>query len=91
MSITRLRDGRHLEVNEAAVRHGGFTREEMLGRTKAELGLWVAPEQREAMLQQLRRAGQRPRLRGDVPDADRRRRQLLVNSQVITFGGEPAC
>ena len=25
------------------VRHSGYTREEMLGRTKAELGLWVAP------------------------------------------------
>ena len=57
MSITRLADGVHLEVNEAAVRHSGFTREEMLGRTKADLGLWVAPEQREAHAPAARRAG----------------------------------
>src|SRR5687768_4206884 len=37
MSITRLPDGIHLEVNDAAVRHSGFTRDEMLGRTKADL------------------------------------------------------
>ena len=41
MSITSLRDHRHLEVNEAAVRHSGYSREEMLGHTKPELGFWV--------------------------------------------------
>ena len=49
MSIVGLRDGRHLDVNNAAVRHSGYSREEMLGRTKAELGFWVAPERREEM------------------------------------------
>jgi PAS domain S-box-containing protein len=38
MTITSLPEGRHLEVNDAAVRHGGYTREELLGRTKLELG-----------------------------------------------------
>jgi PAS domain S-box-containing protein len=40
MSITRLVDGHHLDVNEAALRHSGYTRDEMLGRTKAELGFF---------------------------------------------------
>jgi two-component sensor histidine kinase len=57
MSITSLHDYRHLEVNEAAVRHSGFTRAELLGRSKAELGLWVAREQREEMLRRLREEG----------------------------------
>ncbi len=88
MSITSLRDHRHLEVNEAAIRHGGYSREEMLGKSKMEL--WVTDEQRERMLRLLHQEG---RVR-DFEVAFRTRageeRRLLVNSEVITFGGEPA-
>ena len=90
MSITRLADGVHLEVNEAAVRHGGFTREEMLGRAKADLGLWVALEQREAMLQQLHARGQVRDFEVTFRTRTGTLRRLLVNSQVMRFGGEPA-
>jgi PAS domain S-box-containing protein len=89
MTITSLRDHRHLEVNEAAVRHSGFSREELLGSSKPELGLGVDPAQREAMMRLLQAAG---RVR-DFEVTFRTRhgpRQLLVNSDVITFGGEPA-
>src|SRR5260370_15270 len=86
--ITSLRDPRHLEVNEAAIRHGGYSREEMLGKSKMEL--WVTDEQRERMLRLLHQEG---RVR-DFEVAFRTRageeRRLLVNSEVITFGGEPA-
>jgi PAS domain S-box-containing protein len=90
MSITRLTDGVHLEVNEAAVRHGGFTREEMLGRTKAELGFWVAPEQRDAMLQQLHERGRVRDFEVTFQTRTGGQRRLLVNSQVMRFGGAPA-
>jgi len=90
MSITSLADHRHLEVNEAALRHSGYSREEMLGRRKTDLGFWVTPEQRERMLALLQSEG---RVR-DFEVGFRTRagedRRLLVNSEVITFGGEPA-
>ncbi len=90
MSITSLDDQRHLEVNEAALRHSGYSREEMLGRRKTDMGFWVTPAQRERMLAE-RRAGGRVR---DFAVGVRTRagaeRRLLVNCEVITFGGEPA-
>jgi len=90
MSITSLRDHRHLEVNEAAVRHSGYSREEMLGHSKPQLGFWVTTEDRERVLRLLHTDG---RVR-DLEVAFRTRggeeRQLLVNSEVITFEGEPA-
>jgi two-component system, sensor histidine kinase len=90
MSITRLPDGIHLEVNDAAVRHSGFTRDEMLGRTKAELGFWVSPEQRDTMVQRLRDDGVVRDFQVDFQTRSGARRQLLVNSQAMTFGGVPA-
>ena len=90
MSITRLADGVHVEVNEAAVRHSGFSREEMLGRTKAELGFWVASEQRDAILQQLHERGQVRDFEVTFQTRAGGHRRLLVNSQVMRFGGGPA-
>jgi PAS domain S-box-containing protein len=89
MTITSLRDGRYLEVNDAVVRHSGFTREELLGRTKSEIGLRVVAANREEMMRRLNAEG---RVRDVEVTIHTRRgpRQVLVNSEVITFAGEPA-
>jgi len=90
MSITSLRDGRHLDVNEAALRHSGYTREEMLGRTKPELGFWVAPEQRERLIERLRRDGRVRDFEVVFRTKGGEVRHLLTNSEVIDHAGEPA-
>ena len=90
MTITCLADQTHLEVNEAAARHSGFTREAMLGRTKPELGFWVAPEQREEIVRRLRADGRVRDFEVTFRTRTGDRRQLLVNSEVITFAGQPA-
>jgi PAS domain S-box-containing protein len=90
MSITSLRDHRHLEVNEAAVRHSGYSREEMLGHTKPQLGFWVTAEQRERVLRLLHSEGRVRDLEVTFRTRGGEERQLLVNSEVITFEDEPA-
>jgi PAS domain S-box-containing protein len=90
MSITSLRDHRHLEVNEAAVRHSGYSREEMLGHSKPQLGFWVTAEQRERMLRLLHSEGRARDLEVTFRTRGGEERQLLVNSEVITFEDEPA-
>ncbi len=49
--ISRLTDGRVLEVNDAFVTFYGAPREEVVGKTSMELGLWPEPGQRERMMQ----------------------------------------
>jgi two-component system CheB/CheR fusion protein len=90
MTITSLADQTHLDVNEAALRHSGYTREEMLGRTKPELGFWVAPEQREEIVRRLHTEGRVRDFEVTFRTKTGERRQLLVNSEVITFAGTPA-
>jgi PAS domain S-box-containing protein len=90
MSITSLRDHRHLEVNEAAVRHSGYSREEMLGHTKPQLGFWVTIEQRDRLLRLLHTEGRVRDLEVTFRTRGGEERQLLVNSEVITFENEPA-
>jgi PAS domain S-box-containing protein len=90
MTIVSMRTHRHLDVNEAALRHSGYRREEMLGRTKPELGFWVAPERRDDLLHQLLSSGQARDFEVTFRTKTGEERQLLTNSEVITYEGEPA-
>ena len=58
MGINRLSDGAYLDVNEAFVRLTGYAREEALGRTSKDLGIWARPEQRRALVEAFQRDGQ---------------------------------
>lgn len=44
--ITAISDGRYLDVNDQFARLTGYTREEVIGVTSAELQIWANPEDR---------------------------------------------
>ena len=46
MAITRAADGCYLDVNDAFVGMSGYCRDEIIGRTSIELGIWVDPADR---------------------------------------------
>ncbi|NCC33042.1 MAG: PAS domain S-box protein, partial [Chloroflexia bacterium] len=51
--MTRLQDSVIVEVNAAWMKLVGYTREEALGRTAMELGLWEKPHDRQRLLDHL--------------------------------------
>ena len=55
--LTSVPDGRILDVNGAAVRITGFSREDMIGRTTVELNMWVREQEREDYVAQIRTKG----------------------------------
>lgn len=57
ISICALKEGFFLEVNESFERQTGYTRQELLGRTALEVGLWVNPSEREAILHDAEQQG----------------------------------
>lgn len=87
--ISSLADGRLLEVNDVFVRLSGFTREEAIGRTSVELGLWVNPKEREQIVTLLKRDG-------EVRDVEIRFimkssqvRTILTSAHTIELSGTP--
>ena len=90
VAISRQRDGVHLDVNDAWVRATGHARQDAVGRSSHELGLWQDPAARRDVLAQLDAAGavhgvpaRFARARGeDFP--------ALVSGAKVTLDGE-AC
>ncbi len=86
--ISRLADGAYLNVNDAFLKMTGFSRDEVLGKTALELGIWTA-EQRDSIVAPLRVA-----TTGEVEIPYRTKSgrifTILVASARIDLGGE-AC
>ncbi|MBC9250078.1 sensory box protein [Pseudomonas alcaligenes] len=55
--ITDKSNGRFLEINPAFERQFGWSKEEAVGRTSLELGIWARPEDRQKMLDALSQDG----------------------------------
>ena len=59
ISITTL-DGRYVDVNEAFTELTGYAREEVIGHTLREVGVWIDPDVRERLVRRLE-SGERVR------------------------------
>lgn len=57
IALARLSDRKYIEVNEAFLRWTKYQREEVVGRTSTELGLWEDAAEREAFWRELQREG----------------------------------
>ena len=87
--FSRLTDGRYVEANEACSTLFGYRRDEVIGRTTLDLGVWADATQRDQLVQQLNAHGRADNLEirlrrngGDEID-------VLYSAQVIEYLGEP--
>lgn len=86
-ALVAVPEGRIAEANDAMLTSFGYTREEMIGRTTVELGLWLHLKQRDEFLRRLKSSGV---VRGF--EAEMRRRDgttitVLHSASLITLEG----
>jgi diguanylate cyclase (GGDEF)-like protein/PAS domain S-box-containing protein len=55
--VSRLSDGVIIDANQAFIDSAGFERNEVIGRTSPELGIWVNPGDRQRLIDAVRRNG----------------------------------
>src|SRR5439155_15997472 len=89
IAITTLDDERFLDANAAFLGMIGCAREEVLGRTALELGLWPDPADRTRMIGQLT-AGVAQNLNASIRTRDGSGRDVLASFELVTLGGQ-AC
>ena len=57
IAFTTFNDGRFLDVNDAFTKVTGFERNEVLGRTPIQIGLWFTPEERSKYIELAQKHG----------------------------------
>jgi diguanylate cyclase (GGDEF)-like protein/PAS domain S-box-containing protein len=57
ININRVSDGIYIDVNEAFLEIIGFERDEVLGKSSLDLGIWADPQDRQTMVEAIRRNG----------------------------------
>src|SRR4030042_5769336 len=57
MAITTVKDGKFIEINDSHTAITGYTREETIGHTAVDLGLWLKVEERARMSKIIKRKG----------------------------------
>jgi PAS domain S-box-containing protein len=87
MAITRVTDGLITEANPAFLRGIGYTREEVIGKTTLEIGLWASPLQRDEYMRRFREEGAVRDLAAEIRGKNGQVRTLLINADLIELGG----
>jgi diguanylate cyclase (GGDEF)-like protein/PAS domain S-box-containing protein len=86
--VSTLADGRILEVSGSFLDLFAYRREEVLGRTESELGLWDGEHEREAALSQLGEDPDGLRTRTRMRSRTSRVRHVELHGELVVLEGE---
>jgi PAS domain S-box-containing protein len=89
MSISRLSDGKYIDVNQAFLEVFGFSRGQVIGRGSLELGLWDASEDREKTVSLLRAEGRVRNFQTRFRTGSGGIWTGLLSAELIDVAGEP--
>ena len=83
VAIIRVSDSCCVDINDAFASHTGYSRQEIIGTTAGEIGLWHHPAQREQMLTALMKQGAVSNLEAEFKARDGRVLTGLVSAKVF--------
>lgn len=89
VAISRLDDGRILEVNDGCEQQTGHLRSDVIGRTPQELDLWVDPSARNAIVAELNAGGKISNREVRWRSKSGRELTMLFSADTITMDEEP--
>ena len=87
--LFRLSDDAVLDVNSAWVQLTGIPKEEIVGRSQFDFGVWADPSAREKYREKLKREGIVRDLEFTVRARNGELRRVLISAEVVQLGGEP--
>ncbi len=88
MTISTLAEGRYVDANDAVLRSLGYRREEIVGRTSDELGIFPYPEGRARLATALHHQGLVRDLEINIRAKDGTIRTILLSAEIISLDGE---
>ena len=90
VSISTLKDGVFLDANEAFFRMTGYSREEVIGNTSLNLGIWHRPSDRARVMEIIRKQGRVRNLEAKLRSKTGESRVVLVSAELMDIEGKPS-
>jgi PAS domain S-box-containing protein len=88
LSITKLADGRFVDVNDQFLQLFGYSRAEIIGRTSVELNMFADPDERAEAVRRLRADGMVRNYEMMMRARSGANRSVLFSSAMIEYDGE---
>lgn len=89
ININRLSDGMYVEINEGFTQITGFTRDDCIGKTSAEINIWARMDDRDRLVQGLKKHGRVENLQAEFRMKNGNIVTGLMSATIITLQGEP--
>jgi PAS domain S-box-containing protein len=89
ISITTLKDGTFIDVNDAYEELSGFTRQEIIGRSVFDLSVWADPDERDKVIKNLKEKGRIRDMEFCFPHRSGEIRDCLSSAEIIQVETEP--
>lgn len=88
--ITAIDDGRILETNDHLLELTGYQRDELIGRTTIEMGLWADIEERNRFLAELRARSRAENFELTFRRRDGEVHRGVANAEILELQGRPS-
>ncbi|MCD6305513.1 MAG: PAS domain S-box protein [Deltaproteobacteria bacterium] len=88
ITISKMDDGRYLFVNDAFCNFTGYSKEEAIGKTPFEMGLYANPADRERLIAGLQQKGMVERFELQYRMKDGRVLDALLSGRILRYGKE---
>ena len=89
VNINRMDDGMYVEINDGFTQLTGWTVEQTIGKTSAEIDIWENLDDRRRMVSLLRRDGQLNNFEAGFRSQDGSVRIALMSARIIDIEGAP--
>lgn len=89
ININRMHDGLYVDINEGFTELTGFAREEVIGRTSADIDIWAVPDDREKLVERLQKDGFVDHLKSVFRMKDGSLKRGVMAARIITIGEVP--
>ncbi len=89
LTLTRAKDNRYLDVNETFEQMTGWHRDEVIGKTTLDIGIWENPSERVELVKRLLVEGSVRNYEVQVRCRDGTKRMGLGSAELIEIDNEP--
>ncbi len=83
ISLTRISDGVFIQVNEAMLQQSGYAREEVIGRSVLDLGLWMDLDSRNALVTEILDKREVSNRESRMRSKDGHLRSVLISARLL--------